>query len=41
MNSQEQIIQEQDNQIDDIGKIVKRIKNNTGLINNELDKQAM
>ena len=37
----QQVIKEQDNQIDDIGKMVKRIRNNTKLINNELDNQTM
>jgi hypothetical protein len=37
----QQVIKEQDDQIDDIGKMVKRIRNNTKLINNELDNQSM
>ena len=41
MNSVEQIIKEQDEQIDEIGNIVKRLKNNSKLINNELDNQKM
>lgn len=41
MNSVEQVIREQDEQIDEIGDIVKRLKNNSKLINNELDNQKM
>jgi hypothetical protein len=37
----QQIVKEQDDQIDDISKMVKRIRNNTKLINNELDNQTM
>jgi hypothetical protein len=36
----QQVIKEQDEQIVEIGKMVKRIKTNTGLINNELDNQS-
>ncbi len=41
MNSVTQVIKEQDDQIDEIGDIVKRLKNNSKLINNELDHQKM
>jgi hypothetical protein len=41
MNSVTQVIKEQDEQIDEIGDIVKRLKNNSKLINNELDHQKM
>jgi hypothetical protein len=41
MNSVQQIIKEQDDQIDDISDIVKRLKSNSKLINNELDNQKM
>jgi hypothetical protein len=41
MSHLEQVIKEQDSQIDDISKMVKRIRNNTKLINNELDNQSM
>ena len=41
MNSSQQIIKEQDQQIDEISDIVKRLKNNSKLINNELDNQKM
>jgi hypothetical protein len=41
MNSVKQIIQEQDEQIEEIHDIVKRLKNNSKLINNELDNQKM
>lgn len=40
MNTQ-QIIREQDEQIDDIALMVKRIKNNADLMNKELDSQKM
>ena len=36
-----QIIQEQDNQVDDIIQIAKRLRKNAQLINNELDTQNM
>ena len=41
MNSVQQVIKDQDDQIDEIGDIVKRLKNNSKLINNELDHQKM
>ena len=41
MNSMQQVIREQDEQIDEIGDIVKRLKNNSKLIENELDNQKM
>jgi len=37
----QQILKEQDDQIDDIGNIVKRIRNNANIINKELDNQAV
>jgi len=37
----QQVLKEQDDQIDDIGNIVKRIRNNAKMINTELDHQAM
>ena len=37
----QQVLKEQDDQIDDIGNIVKRIRNNAKLINKELDTQSM
>lgn len=40
MNVQ-QIMKEQDEQVEDIADIVKRIKANSRLINNELDNQKM
>lgn len=39
MNTQQQIIQNQDAQIEDIALMVKRIKNNTKLMHEELDVQ--
>ncbi len=41
MNTMQQVIKEQDDQIDEIGDIVKRLKNNSKLIENELDNQKM
>jgi hypothetical protein len=41
MSSMEQVIKEQNEQVDDISDIVKRLKNNAKLINNELDHQKM
>ena len=41
MNSMQQVLKEQDDQVDEIGDIVKRLKNNSKLINNELDSQTM
>ena len=37
----QQVLKEQDEQIDDIGNIVKRIRNNANLINKELDQQEV
>ncbi len=37
----QQVLKEQDEQIEDIGNIVKRIRNNANMINKELDHQAM
>ncbi len=37
----QQVLKEQDEQIDDISNIVKRIRNNANAINKELDNQAM
>ena len=37
----QQVLKEQDEQIDDIGNIVKRIRNNANVINKELDDQAV
>ena len=37
----QQVIKEQDSQIEDISHMVKRIRNNTKLINNEIDNQTM
>ncbi len=37
----QQVIKEQDSQIEDISYMVKRIRNNTKLINNEIDNQTM
>ena len=37
----QQVIKEQDEQIGDIGDIVKRLKVNAKLINNELDNQKV
>jgi len=41
MNSVQHIIKEQDEHIDEISDIVKRLKNNSKLINNELDNHKM
>jgi len=41
MNSVQQIIKEQDEQIDEIHDIVKRLKNNSKHINNTLDDHKM
>jgi hypothetical protein len=41
MNSLQQIEKEQNENIDEIADIVKRIKSNSGLINNEIDHQKM
>jgi hypothetical protein len=37
----QQIIKEQDNQIDDISNMVKKIRDNTKLISNEIDTQTV
>lgn len=37
----QQVLKEQDEQIGDIGNIVKRIRNNAKMINKELDHQSM
>ena len=37
----QQVLKEQDDQIDDIGNIVKRIRKNANVINKELDDQAV
>lgn len=37
----QQVLKEQDDQIEDIGNIVKRIRNNANVINKELDNQAV
>ena len=37
----QQIIKEQDNQIDDISNMVKKIRDNTKLITNEIDTQTV
>jgi len=37
----QQVLKEQDEQIDDIGNIMKRIRNNAKMINKELDHQSM
>ena len=37
----QQVLKEQDDQIEDISNIVKRIRNNAKLINKELDTQSM
>ena len=39
--SMQQVLKDQDDQVDEIGDIVKRLKNNSKLINNELDNQTM
>lgn len=36
-----QIIKEQDNQIDDISNMVKKIRDNTKLISSEIDNQTV
>lgn len=36
-----QIIKEQDNQIDDISNMVKKIRDNTKLISSEIDTQTV
>jgi hypothetical protein len=41
MQSSQIAINEQNEQIDEIRDVVKRIKNNSTLINNELDHQTM
>ena len=41
MHSVKQIIQEQDEQIEEIHDIVKRLKNNSKQINNTLDDHKM
>ncbi len=37
----QEVLKEQDEQIDDIGNIVKRIRSNAKMINKELDHQAV
>ena len=37
----QQVIKEQDNQIEDISHMVKKIRDNTKLIGNEIDTQTV